>query len=64
MVEEAIERLRRNPRAYAIIESNFRRVLVRRFPYAIYFRTKDDLIAVYGVFHNHQNTDVWQRRGD
>jgi toxin ParE1/3/4 len=61
-LEEALERMRRNPVIYAPVRSEFRRVLIHRFPYAIYFRTDSKQIKVYGVFHNRQNTDTWHQR--
>lgn len=41
----------RNPLLYPKVQGEFRRRLLRRFPYAIYFRIEDDTIIVYGVFH-------------
>ena len=43
--------LPRNPLLYLKVYSEFRRRLLRRFPYAIYFMIKDDAIIVFGVFH-------------
>ena len=41
----------RNPRLYNKVYSEFRRCLLRRFPYAIYFIIEKDLIVVAGLFH-------------
>lgn len=46
----AIE-ITRNPLLYPKVYSKFRRCLIRRFPYAIYFTSEDDQIIVFGVFH-------------
>jgi toxin ParE1/3/4 len=40
-----------NPLLYPKVYSEFRRRLLRRFPYAIYFVIKDDQIIVFGLFH-------------
>jgi toxin ParE1/3/4 len=40
-----------NPLVYQKVYREFRRRLLRRFPYAIYFMIKDDQIIVFGVFH-------------
>lgn len=61
-VEEAIERIVSNPLAYAEVGSGFRRALVRRFPYAVYFRVLEKEIKVYGVFHMRRHPTLWQRR--
>ena len=41
----------RNPQLYPKVHNAFRRRLLRRFPYAIYFMMKDDQIIVFGLFH-------------
>lgn len=41
----------RNPVLYPKVYREFRRRLLRRFPYAIYFRTEDNEIVVFGLFH-------------
>lgn len=42
----------RNPLLYAKIWDDFRRLLLRRFPYAMYFRIHGDEIIDLGVFHS------------
>lgn len=41
----------RAPLLYPIIYSKFRRRLLRRFPYAIYFMIENGQIIVFGLFH-------------
>lgn len=41
----------RNPLLYPRVHSRFRRCLLRRFPYAVYFTIEDDQIIVFGIFH-------------
>jgi hypothetical protein len=45
------QELTRNPRLYPQVHRDFRRCLLRRFPYAIYFTIKEDLVVVFGLFH-------------
>jgi len=40
-----------NPLLYQKVHGEFRRCLLRRFPYAIYFIIKKDEIIVTGLFH-------------
>jgi plasmid stabilization system protein ParE len=40
-----------NPLAYPKIHREFRRRLLRRFPYAVYFRIESETIVIFGVFH-------------
>jgi plasmid stabilization system protein ParE len=39
-----------------------RRALVRRFPYAIYFRAAPDEIVVLAVIHGRRHPRHWQSR--
>lgn len=41
----------RNPLLYPKVYKEFRRRLLRRFPYAIYFTVEGDQIVVFGLFH-------------
>lgn len=44
-------RISRNPLLYPEIKPGFRRILLHRFPYALYFKIEGDLIIVFGLFH-------------
>jgi hypothetical protein len=44
-----------NPLIYQKVYGEFRRRLLRRFPYAIYFRITGDEIVVFGLFHCARN---------
>ena len=41
----------RNPMTYQQVHGQFRRCLLRRFPYAIYFRIEGEQVIVFGLFH-------------
>jgi toxin ParE1/3/4 len=43
--------IKQNPLLSPKVHNEFRRRLLRRFPYAIYFVIKDDQIIVFGLFH-------------
>jgi toxin ParE1/3/4 len=47
--------LSRNPLLYQKVYGDFRRLLLRRFPYAIYFLIKENEIIVFGLFHCARN---------
>jgi plasmid stabilization system protein ParE len=55
-LDVAIGRAADNPFAYACVFKNFRRVLMRRFPYAVYFIADEDVVRIVAVLHQ-------QRRG-
>jgi hypothetical protein len=41
----------RNPLLYPRVHNEFRRCLLRRFPYAIYFLIEGDQVVVFGLYH-------------
>lgn len=41
----------RDPQVYPRVHGDFRRRLMRRFPYAIYFRVQGEFVVVFGLFH-------------
>ena len=45
------QELTRNPLIHQTVHREFRRCLLRRFPYAIYFRVEDNVVIVFGLFH-------------
>ncbi|MBI4653905.1 MAG: type II toxin-antitoxin system RelE/ParE family toxin [Nitrospirae bacterium] len=44
-----------NPLLYPKVYQNFRRRLLRRFPYAIYFTIENEQVIVFGLFHCARN---------
>ena len=44
-----------NPLLYSKVFQDFRRRLLRRFPYAAYFTIEKDQIIVFGLFHCARN---------
>ena len=61
-VENSFESIRQYPEAYLSVGNQFRRALVRRFPYAVYFRFDGQRIKIYAVLHNHRNPTEWKKR--
>ena len=50
------------PETCARVHREVRRVLVRRFPYGVFFLAEDDRIVVLAIFHAHRDPAVWKRR--
>ena len=61
-VEAAVESLQRAPHQYPVVHRDIRRVLLRRFPYAIFFRVTEDEIIVLSVFQLARDPARWQSR--
>ena len=54
-LEEAFSRISGHPEHFPIRFDDVRRVLVRRFPYAVYFYHDDANVFITYVFHTAQN---------
>jgi len=61
-VDACIQSICRNPEISEIVHESYRRALVRRFPYAVYYEYLDGLVTVYCVFHTARNPEKWRRR--
>lgn len=61
-VETTITAILQDPLAYPRVKGDTRRALVRRFPYAVYFRPIDDEIIVLAVMHGRRNPRHWRSR--
>lgn len=45
------------PEMYQLCYSNFRRNVIRRFPFSIFYTIEDNEIVVHSVFDNRQNPE-------
>lgn len=61
-VDEAMSSIEASPERYPVILGRLRRVLLRRFPYAVYFKVYPSTITVVGVIHGHRHPETWLRR--
>jgi len=62
LVDAGMERIRRQPLIYPIVHEAYRRALIRRFPYAIFFECAETTVTVYSVFHTARDPEKWRRR--
>lgn len=63
-VEATLLGVGRSPRLYPTVHRTYRRALVRRFPFAVFFEIDDELgcCVVYAVFHCSQEPGKWRSR--
>lgn len=61
-VEEAVEKIRRNPDRYPVVHKEMRRLFTRRFPFGfIYLETPDEIVCM-AVMHVRRDPKKWQTR--
>ena len=61
-VDEALLRVVCNPQSFPIVYRDLRRVIVRRFPFAVFYSLTSDQILVTAVFHSRRDPELWQSR--
>ncbi|RZM77782.1 type II toxin-antitoxin system RelE/ParE family toxin [Leptolyngbya iicbica] len=61
-VDETVQRILANPRAWKVLEDEIRRCRLRRFPYGIiYTILEDETILVVSVMHLHRHPSSWRK---
>lgn len=61
-VDATIQIIFRTPDLHAEIYRKYRRALVRRFPYTVFYEYIDNKVVIYSIFHTSQNPQKWKNR--
>ena len=61
-VDAILREIATHPKTYPVIHRETRRALLRRFPYAIFFRVYDETIVVIACMHGRRNPIRWKSR--
>lgn len=61
-LSESFQRIRKNPFSYKIHFDDFRRHLMERFPYAVFYRVEHQLVTVFAVAHLRRRPGYWEDR--
>ena len=61
-VDACIQVICRDPEMQTPIYKEYRRGLLRRFPYSVFYEFSGNTVTVYCVFHNSQDPAKWRRR--
>ena len=61
-VDACIQATRRMPELHAKVNEEYRRALVRRFSYAIFYEYTGGKVIGYGIFHAFQDQKKWHNR--
>ena len=54
-LDHCIRLIRLHPEMFPIAFKNHRRGLLTRFPFAVFYRVKSDVLTIYAVFHCSKN---------
>ena len=61
-VDHVLTRIRQTPLQFPEISVDVRRALLQTFPYAVYFRTAEDLVVILAVLHLRRDPRKWRAR--
>jgi plasmid stabilization system protein ParE len=61
-VDASIAAISRTPEMHPVVHEDYRRALVRRFPYAIFYESVENTVTVYCVFHTSRDPARWRQR--
>jgi plasmid stabilization system protein ParE len=61
-IDDAIQKIKRNPSLYPTEFENYRKKVVRRFPFKIIYEIIDDHIYILAVFHSRRNPNQLKKR--
>jgi plasmid stabilization system protein ParE len=61
-IRSAMDIVVENPEAYAVVRGDIRRVNLHRFPYAVFYRFRAELIIVIACMHCSRDPKRWQSR--
>ena len=61
-LDARIALVHRLPEIFAVEYRNYRRVALRRFPFAVVYDCNDSAVTIYGVFHTSADPQRWRTR--
>jgi plasmid stabilization system protein ParE len=59
-IDEALSLVASNPRAFPLVYRSLRRVVVRRFPFAVFYEVTGGEIKVTAIFHSRRDPERWK----
>ena len=61
-IDEAIALAQERPLAFQLVHRTFRRILVHRFPYALFYHADETRIVVVAVLHQARDPETLESR--
>lgn len=61
-ISEGLDSLAQFPEAYPVVHEDVRRLLIRRFPFALFYFLEPDEIIVFACFHGRRDPSSWKQR--
>lgn len=61
-MDQAMRLIEEAPEGHPVTRGRLRRVLLRGFPYGVYFKVYPSTISIVGVIHGRRHPDTWLGR--
>jgi plasmid stabilization system protein ParE len=61
-IDACIQSICRTPELHAKLYRDYRRAIVRRFPYVIFYEHHGSTVTIYGVLHSSRDPNKWRER--
>jgi plasmid stabilization system protein ParE len=61
-IEASLEAIRRQPELRAPMHESYRRAMVQRFPYCIFYEFETSTVTVYSIIHTARDPAKWRAR--
>ena len=61
-VDACLESILRHPEMHTFVHETYRRALIRRFPFAIFYDYAGAKVTVYALFHTSRDPQKWRQR--
>lgn len=61
-LDATLSAIQRSPTGFAVIHKQVRRVMLRRFPYGVFYLYENEKIIVIACFHVSRDPKQWQDR--
>jgi plasmid stabilization system protein ParE len=61
-LDACLSSISRAPEMHSLVCEGFRRGLVRRFPFAVFYEYAEATLIVYAVLHTSRDPGTWQQR--
>lgn len=63
-IRQSLRSITKTPLRFPLIENGVRRLLLHRFPYAVYFIVDGDSVVILAVLHQHREPETWRNSED
>ena len=58
----AIALIEQHPLSFPVVHGEIRRVVLRRFPYTIFYRAREDELLIVAIMHERRDPRRWRSR--